>query len=955
MATNLKLQTAIHIALGVGAGAVAAVYAPYAAAQVGDQDTDETALEEVIVTGSRIRRADIASASPITVLDRDEIAATGMTDVGDIIQKMPSMSGSPIGTTTNNGGNGSVLIDLRGMGVVRTVTLVNGQRTVDGGDYQTIPSNMIERVEILKDGASAVYGADAVAGVVNIITRRDFEGVEVSLQTADWFDSQGKQDAISLIAGDTWDGGNFVFGAEFVNQEEAYQSDTPWEFFYDSYYIYPTGGCEVDPVNLCYPLGSSRIPESLLIFATQGAFMVGTPASQPYEVGLIAPFDGRLYNYAPVNYIQTPYERTNVFAEAHFRVSDNINFNVEFRANQRDSAQELAPVPYNSPTDPAHTGVFNGVAYSGIHQDNYYLRRAIDAYNAANGTSLVYEPVRDFRRRMIEGVRRFTQDITQYQFVAGFDGELENLDMNWEVFANYGYRERIDVDSGQFFGPNLFNALGPSADLDGDGQPECYGDINDPSTIIAGCVPLNAFGGGAVEPLTGQPTVTTVTQDMIDYLRIDPTDQFKTEHTIFGGSVAGSLFDLPGGELGWAAGYGYWKQDFRFTPDATKVTGTVTGNVGAGTEGQLTNDAVFLEVLAPLFDNGTQEVIVKAGVRYDDYDIFDGDTTWQLGIEFQTTESLKFRGTAGTVFRAPTISELFAGEADSFVTYEDPCARTPLPPGCERVAVQRDSQVRSRVGGNPGLIPETGDTYTTGVVWTPEFGEHGFTFTVDWWSIELEDGIDSLGAQFILDSCYVNLDPQACALITRGNDPDYSIARLLNTNLNVAEQTAEGVDTEIRWNYASGIGDWEAAFLWTHLLEAERTPFPGGDVEELDGLYTDPTTSFGGARPEDKINYSLQWSRGNLSLGYLGEYIGSMDTDAVFIPYTYNLDSELYHDLVASYEFGTDFGDLTFTGGITNFTDEPPPYIDLGFNAKTDPSTYRMFGIGYFLRGTWKF
>ena len=190
MSAKSKLQSAVNLALGMSAGAFALSVAPSALAQdASNQEQDADAVvEEIIVTGSRIRRADIDSASPVTILSREDIIAAGITDVGNLIQSMPSMSGSPIGTTTNNGGNGSVQIDLRGMGVNRTLTLVNGQRVVDGGDYQAIPSTMIERVEILKDGASAVYGADAVSGVVNIITRRDFEGIEVSIQTADWFE-----------------------------------------------------------------------------------------------------------------------------------------------------------------------------------------------------------------------------------------------------------------------------------------------------------------------------------------------------------------------------------------------------------------------------------------------------------------------------------------------------------------------------------------------------------------------------------------------------------------------------------------------------------------------------------------------------------------------------------------------------------------------------------------------
>ena len=363
MPTNRKVQRAVRLALGLGAGTLTFGVSPGVLAQVeGDQ-----VLEEVIVTGSRVSRPDLDSASPISVIDREAILAYGVTDVGSIIQKMPSMTGSPIGTTTNNGGNGAVLIDLRGLGTARTLTLVNGQRVVDGGDYQTIPSTMIERVEILKDGASAVYGADAVAGVVNIITRRNFEGIELNAQTADFTNmTSGAQETIGLIAGKNFGDGNFVFGAEFVNQEQAFQSDTPWAFMQDSYYIYP-GGCESQitapydgtPNGGCYPIGSSRIPQSRLSFMNQGLFLIGTPATQPYEVGLMQEHDGRTYNYAPVNYVQTPYERTNLFAEGRFDMSNNITFSAEIRGNDRSSAQQLAPLPFTG-GDPMYDGNFNG-------------------------------------------------------------------------------------------------------------------------------------------------------------------------------------------------------------------------------------------------------------------------------------------------------------------------------------------------------------------------------------------------------------------------------------------------------------------------------------------------------------------------------------------------------------------------------------------------------------------
>ena len=272
MSKRRPVSVAVATALGVASTAGMLTERVYA--------EDENIVEEIIVTGSRIRRADIDSPSPVTVITRQEIENKGITDVGYLLQRMPSMSGSPIGTTTNNGGNGSVQVDLRGLGPIRTLTLVNGKRTVDGGDYQTIPATMIERVEILKDGASAIYGADAVAGVVNIITRSDYEGFSVEAYTADFQDmDSGAQNSLNLIAGKSFDGGNFMFGAEYVDQEEAYQSDAPWDYFQNSWYIYP-GGCEnqltapYDGTTSggCYIIGSSRIPESRLAICRSGNF-----------------------------------------------------------------------------------------------------------------------------------------------------------------------------------------------------------------------------------------------------------------------------------------------------------------------------------------------------------------------------------------------------------------------------------------------------------------------------------------------------------------------------------------------------------------------------------------------------------------------------------------------------------------------------------------------------------
>ncbi|MGH9896536.1 MAG: TonB-dependent receptor domain-containing protein, partial [bacterium] len=352
---------------------------------------------------------------------------------------------------------------------------------------------------------------------------------------------------------------------------------------------------------------------------------------------------------------------------------DQVRFKASFRGNFRESSQELAPLPYDSATDPAFDGVFNGTAYHGLSEQNFYLAQA----QAAAG--LASQPAIDVRRRVVETTRRFEQEVEQYQVTASLDGDIgENMD--WELTYNFGHRDRTDHDLGQFYGPSLVNAMGPSADLDGDGTPECYRDLSDPGTLIEGCVPINLVGGAG-----------TITQDMLDYVAVDLLDNFRTELQQVGGSVSGKWFDLPGGTFGWAAGYGFRTNSLTYSPDSAKQLDQVTGNTGLGTDGSLTTNAVFVEFYAPLFDNDSQALVLTGGVRYDDYDEFDAEVTWKAGVEFNVIESLKLRGTYSTVFRAPTISDLFSGLVDSFPTYNDPCipgVGQTLPPGCAQVGVQ---------------------------------------------------------------------------------------------------------------------------------------------------------------------------------------------------------------------------------------------------------------------------
>ena len=845
-----KLSVSVGAALSLSLTGFAAL--PMAAFA---QDDGEQ-IEEIVVTGSLIKQADYDNANPVTVLSRDDMALTGITDVGDLIQRLPSMSGSPIGTTTNNGGDGSVRVDLRGLGAGRTLNLVNGKRMVDGGDFQTIPAAMIERIEILKDGAAAAYGADAVAGVINIITRTDFEGVEFEVLTADGFDmDDGDQRSMSMLVGKAFDEGHVAFGVEYVDQNPAYQADAPWGFFQVPTVIYP-GGCELagSPETDCYFWGSSRIPEARLNFSGYGTYM--------NEGAGVVPYDGRFYNYNPVNYIQTPYEKTNVFGSMRMDLTDDIEFKANFRMNDRISSQELAPLPFNSPTDPSYQGTWNpeivanfdldgdgtigtrtnsttGVvtpslsSYAGISPDNYYLVQAINSIGLgaapswtvdengdplANVGGLAGVPVSDARRRMVETTRRFEQNISQLQFDMTLTGTLD--DMSWELYYNSGRRTGKYDDLGQFIGTNLANAMGPSADLDGDGNPECYTD-GTYTTVIDGCVPFNFFGGPY-----------SVTQEMIDYVSVQMIDTTRYDLDQLGGSISGSAMELPGGELLWAGGFEFREEAYTLSLDSAKQNNNVTGNKGLSTDGSYRVSSFFVEAIAPLADN----IEASFGARYDDFSTYGSDTTSKVGLRWDITDDLAIRGTWGEVFRAPTVVDLFGGESDSFPTAQDPCASATPAAGCAQQSVQLDSQILTKVGGNPDLKAETGETATFGIVYRPTFGDLEMSFTADYWQVELEDAITRLGAQYVLNDCYVRGVQGSCNFVKRRDN--YNIDYVINSKYNAAKYELSGVDFQVEGSMSTGYGDFRGTVLWSRNLNYDLQSFPGDGTSDLVGLYT---------------------------------------------------------------------------------------------------------------------
>ncbi|MBL4660873.1 MAG: TonB-dependent receptor [Alcanivoracaceae bacterium] len=913
------------------------------------EDTDKNSTSLIAITGSTLQGIGLKNSQPIIIIERAELLASGLTDVGDLLQRLPYFSGSPLSTRTNAGGTGEVRIDLRGIGTGHTLVLIDGRRTVDKGDFQSIPSAMIERIEILKEGASAIYGADAVAGVVNIITRSDFTGAEVEFSISDSFDTDNveiKQG--SLVFGQSIDDAGFVFGIQYEDQSAAAQGDTPYDFLQDSYIIldaqaFAEGGFVVG-ADYLNTVGSTRIPCGHFNLASGGPSLTingadpstgncGTPGAllsppdfREFNGDFFDP-DNDTYNYAPVNYIQTPFKKTNIFFNGHKEIN-NVEIFTSFRYNHRTSSQQLAPLPYDSNFDPA-APLNNGG--NGIPADNVF--------------NPFGENITRVRRRMSEVDRSFTQDIQQYQALLGVRGNIMNTSWNWEASYNSGLRERVDRDFGQFIGSRLALALGSSF-FDTNGIATC-GTTNAP---IAGCVPLNLLGG------TG-----TVTQEMLDYISATLTNVTQNQLDVFNANISGILFDLPAGEVTSTLALEYRYEESDFTLDSPRVVDNATGGEARPLSGSYDVTSLSTEFNIPLMDSEAMgELTFNLGARYDDYSTSGSNTSLQGNLVYRPTDSLLIRATYAEVFHEPSISLLFTEQFNAFPQASDPCENSNfnnltaeqqaicIAQGVPPIGLpQIDTQLRQILGGNPGLKPESGATKTAGIVWSPEFLE-GFTSTLDWWQIDLNGGFANIGFTQTILNCLNSLSVASpeCARVSRRIDG--SIIAVSGTTINASNTLSEGMDFALNYTFGTDYGQFAIGMQYSKIFDNHRQQFTGDDIVELEGRFTENS-----AYNEERAQLTVVWDYHDWSINYGLNYLSDIAADLQFLntsELTQRIPSQSYSDIALTYTLP--WQQTNITVGINNMFDRAPPFIESGVSGSTQPATYRTFGRSWFVR--WK-
>ncbi|MBW3138287.1 TonB-dependent receptor domain-containing protein [Ferrimonas balearica] len=942
MHNNSVVNKAVRFALVAGA-TTAAWTAPVAFAAEGAD------VERIEVTGSRIKRTDLEGANPVTVVDQADIERMSVTNVGDLLQNLSSSAGAAVNTQTNNGGDSSVRFSLRGLGSERTLVLINGRRVVAGGggangsvDLNTIPVSIIKRVEVLKDGASAVYGSDAIAGVVNIITKNDFEGFEVKAEYGETSEGDGEQKSIDVLFGAASDKGNVVLAMGYSDQKSIFMGDRAFSEY--ELRAFPDGSTEQG--------GSSAPP-----WGNMDGFD-GDNVTQGPEFGDWRPYNGSTdsYNYNPVNYLQTPSSKRYVNVFANYEIAETswlgvVNAFGEASYTETNGNRLLAP-------EPLAPLIFFGspAPYS---PNNYYNQ--MYGPKGPNGESF---EIADWRRRMVEtGGRADMRDYKTLRTVVGLNGELAN-DWSWELSYTFGKNDSVNRGEGYFNLDRVAEAVGPTGWLDENGQLivdgagnpvaapgngselVCLGDGN---VIIDGCVPLNIFG---------QPgTDTQITPEMLQYISGDynTTELGQNRQEVIQAIISGDLFEMPAGLVSFAAGYEYRKESGSYTPDALILQGTTTAGSAVGTEGSYSVDEFYGEFYVPLLSDIPliERLDVTLAVRYSDYSTFGDNTSFAGGIEYRPIEDLLLRADYSEAFRAPNTSELYGGASTSFPEATDPCEEGPVNANCIATGVPEGGygpsgveQIPTKIGGADNwddyqLQPETADIFTVGMVYNPSWLD-GFAMTVDYWNIQLTDAISSVGTQARLDGCYER--GEYCDSIFRFGEDSAVPGNIIIVNdftVNVGGVDTSGIDFDFRYAFElGGAGDFVVGLDGTYLLNYEKE-IAGGEVIDHTGRFEE---GHDGMFAEWKSNLTLLWSIADFDTALMGHYIsGVTEVESGWWTEAFEREvpSNTTWDLQTSY---TATENLKFTLGVNNLFDKQPPFVFSAFGANTDVATYDVIG-----------
>ncbi|QQV78832.1 TonB-dependent receptor [Sphingomonas aliaeris] len=937
------------------AGHVPARYGGALAQSVTTPATSDLApSDEIVVTGSRIRRDPLNEASPVVVVDQASLARTGLSSVADVLQRLPSASGG-LNSKVNNSGNlgnppdgggvgaGSAEIDLRYLSSKRTLVLVDGLRFVPGTsgsgipatvDLNTIPTNMVERVEVLQSGASPLYGSDAIAGVVNIITVSQQVGLRASAQFGTFRQGDGHTQDYNVSYGIKGPTTNFVFGASYVKQEAVRSSNRAISQFPN-----PGQGSCTDPIGGC---SSAAVNGRFLGFF--GNLTIRNAPDATPTLGELRPFTAAdRFNFAPFNYILTPSERYGAWFSYKQEVTSDINLRVKASYNRRKSQNQAAFEPLFIGPD------------AGNGAGSLFDTLSIDATNPFNPFGVTLSAGKPgeapanysfIARRLVEaGQRTFNQRVDTMSATATLDGSflVGSHKWYWDANATFGLNDAHQSFTGNVNAARVAQAVGPLA--------LCTG----------ACVPLNLFGGAG--------SITPAQLAFIAFTERDKSSQQLYDYTA---NLSGDLFDLPAGPLAFAIGYEHRAQRASFDPDPIVAAGLGADIPAQPASGGFNSDEFFGEVRVPLLKDQPffNSLEVNGAVRHAEYSISGGSTTYTGQALWKPVADVLLRASYATGFRAPSIGELFGGRSRFDNPINDPCSNIAGSPyqssavvraNCTADGVPASGSYAEDPGqlpvitqGNSKLRPEKSRSMLFGAVYSPAWARRSgfasnFSFEANYYDIRVDNAIAAVDANLTLNNCALRADAASCALTVRTSNG--FINEIDGTLQNLDSIRTRGIDAVLNYRTpVTSVGTFGLSINATRLLKYRLSASNGFVMINREGTERgSPDQAF----PKLKGNATIDWSLGGVAASFTGRYIsGVTEIKADGTPN--RLDKRFYGDaqIILSPSFLQNRA--SFTIGVNNvFNTDPPACFSCSLN-NFDPTTYDVPGQFGYLRLSYK-
>ena len=951
-----------------------AIFAGFSFTQIGyaadenNAETIENEVERIAVTGSRIGKPELTQATPITTISQEEISRFGNTDIASVLAELPAVGATDtiVGNNGSNADAGLSSADLRRLGAVRTLTLVNGKRHVAGSpgsaqvDLSTIPASLIKRIDILTGGASAIYGSDAVTGVINVVLKDDFEGFEFDVSTSNSLQGvDNKQHAFTLLTGaDISDGkGNVTF---FANYDRTKEVMAPQIRQYDNW------GTIVNPENTGEEDG---IPDRLRVPRVYSEFISSNGVVNPFGGGERWTFDN---NGNPV--LQTERDGSNSFAFGNFSNDCEYCFKPEDYENYIPEAKRITV-----------GSMFNYELHENIefYSDFKYTNSQIKqqfqpSFRFGNVNVNVADNAflnEDLRQSLLDagqtnvrfakffdelGNRSADNDRDLFRIVGGFRGDftLSETPFNYELFYVYGETRNTRKTLNSLVPDNFVAALDSVIDPE-TGEAACRSQVSsaqgegytDPASVNGGdCVAYNPFGLGQASEAAK------------DWISADVTRKDKISQEVIGATIAtdsSEFFELLGGPIDLVVGWEYREETSETTTDEFTKAGFLTNAATPDAFGEYDVTEYFAEINLPLIKDipGIHELTIDAAYRSGDYSHAGRANAWKVGLFYSPIPELSIRGTINEAVRAPNIGEAFDPLSPGFARVSDPCDADNInddpdrAANCAALGIPSGFEANDNVsvdllsGGNPELTPEESTSYTAGIVWQPEYIS-GFNFNVDYYDIEIKDAILFVAAQDIADNCVDATggpDQQYCSQVTR--DPVTNDISLVQSGyLNASAIYTRGIELNADYQMDLGSGELKLNLFANKLLELEFFEFQDrpDEINDEKGEVGDP---------ELQLRLTATYTIDDLRLGWASRYIDRVatfdvspnggspeDTSPGYIG------SITTHDITADYAVSDN---LFVRAGVRNFLDKTPP----GY---TSNAIYDLVGRRFYVGLTYK-